>query len=315
MVGGTTRLNHMAAQFRMPDEEKAKLVEMKKDVFKIIASEIKRLKPNKWNLSRSADLMRGSLDKCTALRNSSDIDVVFVMNYKPLENQNLPSPKEILLKLSSFVNKKYDVTVNPRTLTVAQKNNDKSLYSFLQTKNTLTMDIVPALIPVTSKTDNPHWIYGISGSRNQGDWVKFSPKHQKEMADSLYKNRKHPHDSPSDLLVNLKKWRDDARNPPKKLPSYALEILVYKDYKEFPAEDRLDNRHKRVFKKIQNLSSIEIKFDEGAKPRKKKPVAGRGVIQDPSNVSQNIISHFSKEQLLWWERYAQISHIGGGILW
>jgi hypothetical protein len=315
MIGGPTRCNLLAPQYRMSIEEKGKLMEMKRDVFEIIESEIKRLKPNKWKISRSADLVRGSLDKNTALRNSSDIDVVLVMNYKPLENQHLPSPKEILLKISSFVNKKYDVTVNPRTLTVASKNNDKSLYSRFQVRNNLTMDIVPALIPVTSKTDKPHWIYGISGSRNPGHWVKFSPKHQKEMADSLYKNRKHPHDSPSDLLVNLKKWRDDARNPPKKLPSYALEILVYKDYKEFPAEDSLDNRHKRIFKKIQNLSSIEIKFDEGAKPQKKKPVVGRGVIQDPSNVSQNIISHFSKEQLLWWERYAQISYFGGGILW
>lgn len=315
MIGGATRLNRMAAQYRMSDEEKTKLIEMKRDVFKIIASEIKRLKPNKWNLSRSADLMRGSLDKNTALRNSSDIDVVFVMNYKPVENQNLPSSKEILLKLSSFVNKKYDVTVNPRTLTVTPKNNEKSLHSFFQTRSTLTMDIVPALIPVTSKTDKPHWMYGISGSRNQGNWVKFSPKHQKEMADSLYKNRKHPHDSPSDLLVNLKKWRDDARNPPKKLPSYALEILVYKDYKEFPAEDSLDNRHKRIFSQIKNLSSIEIKFDNAAKPPRKKPAAGKGLIQDPSNVSQNIISHFSKEQLLWWERYAQVSHIGGGYFW
>ena len=315
MIGGATRLNFLAPQYRMSNEEKSKLIEMKKDVFGIIESEIKRLKPNIWNLSRSADLVRGSLDKNTALRNSSDIDVVFVMNYKPLENQHLPSPKEILLKLSSFVNKKYDVTVNPRTLTVTPKNNEKSLYSLFQTRSTLTMDIVPALNPITSKTNKPHWIYGISGSRNQGNWVKFSPKHQKQMADSLYKNRKHPYDSPSDLLVNLKKWRDDARNPPKKLPSYALEILVYKDYKEFAAEDSLDNRHKRIFSKIKNFSSIEIIFDDAAKPRGKKPAKGKGLIQDPSNVSQNIISHFSKEQLVWWERYAQVSHIGGVHFW
>ena len=97
MIGGPTRCNLLAPQYRMSIEEKGKLMEMKRDVFEIIESEIKRLKPNKWKISRSADLVRGSLDKNTALRNSSDIDVVLVMNYKPLENQHLPSPKEILL--------------------------------------------------------------------------------------------------------------------------------------------------------------------------------------------------------------------------
>ena len=315
MRQGITSLNLMANQYRMSELEKKKLTGMKNDVFSHIDKGIQNLKPNKWSLSRSADLIRGSLDKNTAMQGSSDIDVIYVMNFTPIKAENLPSPKEILLQLSSFIQNKYVITVNPRTITVKPKNNHHHFNSMIWGRNTLSMDIVPALVPINTKTNKPHWIYGISGSRNQGNWIKFSPKHQKEMADSLYINRKHPHDSPADLLVNLKKWRDDARHPPKKLPSYVLEILVYKDYKDFSDEGTLETRYTRILEKLSQIALIEVYFDKSAKPKGKKPVCGLGVIQDPANVSQNVISHFTDEEKDWWGRYAKTSRSGGFLLW
>ena len=306
----------LAERQKLGDEKRGILEEMRKEVFRSIASGLKKLKNDKnpWKLSRSSEFRTGSLYRRTALKDSTDIDVILLLNFKPRENNDtMPRAKDVLLLISSLVPKTYDVLLNKRSVQVKKKTRTHGQLlnwhsQIFGTNGEIFMDIVPALQRVGDDSKPSTWWYGISKVSGPAQWLKFNPKHQRAMFKKLSK-RKGQIDDSTVLIICLKHWKNMFRNPPCKLPSYVLEVLVWRDYKLHPGRvTDLTVRFNRVLKSFKNIIHQGIRFDEmlgGAhKPSGKKVARGSPLLHDPSNTSQNLVKHMRMADLEWWSAKA-----------
>lgn len=311
------KLESLAKRLVLDDNTRGELESMRKDVFRQIAIRLKQLDPkdNPWRLSRSEELRTGSLVRGTAMMDSSDVDVVLLLNFHAKQDRgSMPRANDVLFLIKSLIPEGYQATLNKRSVRVQKStptgNPMRKWHSNLfNEREKLSMDVVPALRKVAEGPKQSPWWYGISKTTNSGSWIRFNPKTQKDMFRKLGR-RKGQLDDPTVVIIALKHWRNRFRNPPRKLPSYVLEVLTWRDYKLNPhPEHDLTVRFNRILLSMELAQSGGVRFDEmvgGAhKPPGKKVAKGELLIHDPSNTSHNLIHHFARADYAWWSKRAK----------
>jgi hypothetical protein len=316
MIGSHANMVALANRLRVDDKNRGELESMRKDVFEGIYNGIRNLKKkqNPWRLTRAKELRTGSLYRGTAMKGSADIDVILLLNFQPQEDmKGLPRAKEILILIQSLVPKGYTAKMNKRSVTVSKNSTTRApMNSWLSTmmgqQTHHSMDIVPALRRVGQGQKSSTWWYGVSKVSGPAQWLRFNPTHQKEMFSKLTK-RSDQKDDPTTVIICLKHWRNQFRNPPCKLPSYVFEVLTWEDYRSYPSENDLTKRFNRILKNFKRIHNQGISFhgtmSGSHKPNDTKVAKGTPLLHDPSNTSQNLVKHLRKEDLDWWSAKAQ----------
>ena len=220
---------------------------------------------NPWKISRDKEFRTGSLYRDTAMKGSSDIDVILLLNYRQkADTSGPPNAKEILLMIQSLVPNGYVAKLNTRSVKISKQNSFQNqryglfVATFNQPKE-ISMDIVPALRKVGKEGKQSTWWYGISKVRGSAQWILFNPTHQKEIFDKLSRRAGDKDDSTA-LIICLKHWRNQFRNAPCKIPSFVFEVLVWEDYRNNPIENDLTTRFNRVLSNFERVHTTGISF-------------------------------------------------------
>lgn len=312
MLSSHANIVALADRLRIDGNTRGELESMRKEVFAAISEGLKSMSPkskNPWRLTRHEEFRTGSLYRETAMKVSSDIDVILLLNYrqKP-DTSGPPNAKEILLLIQSLVPKGYIAKLNTRSVKITKENDSRNqryglfMTSFNQQKE-ISMDIVPAIRKVGKGVKQSTWWYGISKVRGSAQWLRFNPTHQKEIFSKLAR-RVRNRDDPSSLIICLKHWRNQFRNAPCKIPSFVFEVLVWEDYQNYPVENDLTKRFNRILTNFSRLHTTGISFANtmgGAhKPKNTKAAKEIPLLQDPSNISYNLVNHLTVRDLQWW---------------
>ena len=317
MMNSHANIDTLANRLRIDDNTRSELETMRREVFAAISEGLKSMRvksKNPWRLTRHEEFRTGSLYRETAMKGSSDIDVILLLNYRQkTDTSGPPNAKEILLLIQSLIPNGYVATLNTRSVKITKQNNSRNqryglfLTSFNQPKE-ISMDIVPALRKVGKGVKQSTWWYGISKIRGSAQWLRFNPTHQKEIFAKLSR-RAGQRDDPSSLIICLKHWRNQFRNAPCKIPSFVFEVLVWEDYQNNPIENDLTKRFNRILSNFERLHTTGISFSGtmgGAhKPKNTKAANGIPLLQDPSNTSYNLISHLTVRDLQWWSNQGE----------
>lgn len=307
MESAHDKMVRAAERLKLKSETRGKIKAMRKKVFFQIERALSEGKGNKskYKLSRKEIKLTGSLYRETAMEDLSDVDVVLALNIELSPNSSgYPKPVEILNFIYRHIPKGYSTEKKNRSIKV--------------TKNTpgsrgkkISMDIVPALINKSKKSSS--WWLGISDDGHQ--WIKFNPEHQKKIFEKL-KLRKNQRDDPTALIICLKEWRNTCFTREskkginrKKLPSFVLEALVWEDYKRNSKDEKdLTVRFNRILKGMNRIRNPGIKFDKlmtnSHKPKGKKAATDFPLIQDPSNLSVNLVRGMN-DDIFWWIKEAE----------
>lgn len=307
----------LANRLRIDSNTRGELENMRREVFDAISNGLKKMNSqskNPWKISRDKEFRTGSLYRDTAMKGSSDIDVILLLNYRQkADTSGPPNAKEILLMIQSLVPNGYVAKLNTRSVKISKQNSFRNqqyglfVATFNQPKE-ISMDIVPALRKVGKEGKQSTWWYGISKVRGSAQWILFNPTHQKEIFDKLSRRAGGKDDSTA-LIICLKHWRNQFRNAPCKIPSFVFEVLVWEDYRNNPVENDLTTRFNRVLSNFERVHTTGISFAKimgGAhKPPKKKPASGIPLLHDPSNTAYNLVSHLNTRDLQWWSNQAK----------
>ena len=296
----------LANKKRLTDKTREQLNSMSKEVLNSIRESLGKLKnkpQNPWKFTVRSETKTGSLYRGTAVEASSDIDVVVVLNYQQKsDTKNPPSAKLVLERIHSSIPKKFQTKINKRSVKVSKKvtSNGK--------EKTISMDVVPAIVQVNSKTKQSTWWHGVSKVEDKRGWIQFNPTHQKEIMEKL-KRRIGQKDDPTALIICLKYWRDRQQKNLGKLPSYILEVLVWEDYKQSPIENDLTVRFNRILTSFKRIHGKGISFSDmmgdSHRPSGVDAATGKPLLHDPSNTSVNLVSHLSRDNLIQWGQKAQ----------
>ena len=243
------------------------------------------------------------------MKGSADIDVILLLNFQPQEDmKGLPRAKEILILIQSLVPKGYTAKMNKRSVTVSKNSTTRASNELMAfdddgATNTSQHGHRTRFAKVGQGQKPSTWWYGVSKVSGPAQWLRFNPSHQKEMFSKLTK-RSNQKDDPTTVIICLKHWRNQFRNPPCKLPSYVFEVLTWEDYRSYPSENDLTKRFNRILKNFKRIHNQGISFDgtmSGShKPNDSKVAKVTPLLRDPSNTSQNLVKHLRKDDLEWW---------------
>lgn len=293
MNGQDKELIRVAADLRISKEQKKALNVMRSEFMSKLKSELAK-SDNEYRIRLKMEYIGGSIKKGTAMRFNPDIDVVALFEFDS-EDGKLPTVTSVLKLLQSITPDGFVSKRGVTALTISRKGIQK-----IGSKGQLTMDLVPALCHPSKHGKSPlgKWYYQIDPKGN-ANWVPFNPAIQDDIMKKLHR-RTEP-DDPTALLICLKRWRDLQKEPPAKLSSYVLEVLVWHEYNKRPKQNQVSliKRFNNVLKSLNEVKS-GLSFNNASKPPKSKSrIKNPPFIQNPANANMDILG-MSSADFNWW---------------